>query len=54
MKFVYDLHEELDKQWPGNEVRVLDEQGIEYSIELIEEEDDITYLKVARLNVPSV
>jgi hypothetical protein len=54
VKWVHELHDELDKQWPGNEVRVLDERGIQYSIELVEEEDEVTYLKVAELDVPSV
>lgn len=49
MKFVHDLLDELDKAWPGNEVRVLDEQGKEYRLTIMEEEDDITYIKVQEL-----
>lgn len=49
LKFVYDLLGELDKAWPGNEVRILDEKGIEYRLTLMEEEEDITYLKVQEL-----
>lgn len=49
LKFVYELTDELDKAWPGNEVRVLDERGVEYRITLMEEEEDKTYLKVVEL-----
>lgn len=49
LALVNDLQQELAKAWRGNEVRALDEQGNQYRFTLMEEEENITWLKLEEI-----
>lgn len=48
---LYEMMDELDKELPDNEVRFLDEKGVEYRPTLVEDEDRITYIKMEEIDV---